>query len=321
MVESTSRMAGKQLQFRGLTSTLAILACLTTLGNLNPASIACQTSNGQGSDQSSVHAASSNRSNESKSATIDASGERRVGQVSHVRRGQLESFNFGSTGLGDLEASDSLKKINKRSSSDRANTNTKNQAEYDDCDQNSSSPMKKWHKVKVVRAERQLSKRVDGRQQEFGANTEQNRQARLYPLRQVVGRSLVQPLVARPIVITRRTGELMEPPADSADEQQQFPILGEFGSRVSLLTTRKVQPRLFANDLGELVASSDELEVSQNNEAKNIGSHIFFTNPHHVDMDASLSIRDQPSLEETGSVESMLDVNPNYLPRIARAVM
>lgn len=176
-----------------------------------------------------------------------------------------------------------------------------------------------------------------------------------------------------PIIISHRAAEeLLDPPApiedagdpsETADleskhvkhnsgeehnEPTDFPLLGEFGSRVSLLTTRKAQPtnrrysfsnpsympanggRRTREDLlrpwpitGDLLDDSEPVSSSAQILSRSLLNQAW--KQHRGAAGNDDDMKDGPSVDEDESAggqsdatDMVLDINSNYLPRIAR---
>lgn len=272
---------------------------------------------------------------------MDEIGKRRVMKsIPSARGGQLEAFSTDWTGLGDLEASDALKKMNRRS---LANNNLRKHY----------SPSHHRYQPTSI-----LSKR-----------------AQLYSLQQV--ETPATDRILGPILLSRRTNEDLlpepEPEQDglmdlnNEDKETTFPLLGEFGSKISLLTTRKMEPSNGGGTFGGLGSyrasigmppisevwtsggsgddgvSMNENELMAEDEAIPVSSQVLISPQQLNSMrdsveNAIMAASGEPAgagVENDGSravrlrlaqvkpeVDSIMEsLSSNYLPRIARKVM
>lgn len=190
--------------------------------------------------------------------------------------GQLESFSVERTGLGDQEGSSSWKKMNKRDWS------VKIGQPLVDLGNNQAGPSRSATIYKSARV------------QEHGPAEASNFAGRP----PIFAIETPNPSELRPILIARRTAEILNPrdPSEATLEgpevssmnqarqlvasalQSSYPA--EFGSRLSFLTTRKMEP--------------DEQSEQQR---------------PGVDQQE----------DERSHVVALMDLDTNYLPRIARA--
>lgn len=182
--------------------------------------------------------------------------------------------------------------------------------------------------------------------------------------------------LVEPILITRRTEEFLDPqlfnyqqPVDSAPtsqqkfyeptltRQQQQPLIGEIGSKVSLLTTRKTQPEEFnynygginyykpttrfygqpeefysnaeqqqyratgPNKISSLLNQNQLLEEDEDDSEPVTSQALISPRPRpRIDHD-NRDRGQEKQIEETVSFINPHLINNNYLPRIARAFM
>lgn len=210
--------------------------------------------------------------------------------------GQLESFSSESTGLGDLEAAEPLKKMEKRSKLLRKPATTPTPAT-------------------TTTNERQQSQQKNKRagQLRLDFNQLAGRFRRLQPAAIVgpaSGRGRLYAL--QPILITRRTDDNGLPLDDStggrpdesgASAESELP--GEFDSRFSLLTMRKTP----------LDEAYEEAWPTAEEPTEPVSSRIFIS-PKGLRQSRLLPAADQQQLDSDVSF-----VNGNYLPRVARALM
>lgn len=320
------------------------------------------------------------------------SSERRIEQSIHTRQrrnqqdkvGQLESFSFKATGLGDLGASDDLKKMNKRSPpSSSSSRSTTLGFDLDNDTLADLQPFIEKRRKSIVRNSRLIRRDPFGRdvgiraliendqqeQQAVEAAKEllrlnrmspgnliepipfvKNKEPELYALQKVLPRAANK---FKPIVLARRTKESLDPSNDLEEEpagddsgNQQFvfsqehfgpqsPRIGEFGSKVSLLTTRKVQPN--SADSFDIIATYGGQEFNEEDtsaeESEPILSQILLSpRPNdratNLKKDSKDCVDDKETKKATsggttepGFMFSMDQVDQNYLPRIARAFM
>lgn len=213
------------------------------------------------------------------------------------KTGQLESFSSNAIGLGDLEDQDEWKKMTKKRNGQLIN--------YNDVDDIYNELLKqlieKRRKEILYKQQQYLLRKTrffDKRNKHIDDVNEGELQATYRPIavsstnnhqRAVVDSQLVEP-----ILITRRTEEFLDPqlfnyqqPVNSVvskshlfDEQaitQQQPIVGEIGSKVSLLTTRKTQPEHFNHNYGFSFYRPTSRFYSNNGQSSN----SFFSNSNN----------------------------------------
>lgn len=245
--------------------------------------------------------------------------------------GQLESFNSEVTGLGDLEAQDELKKMLKKRSLQpgwpRLNSTAR------DGDKINSTPVRGSLLNKIIEPRRKEYLMSLARRQ-MGDGLRVRRQARSASVgghRMGLKRSLYalqridNPDGQVPILIDRRTKELLQQP-DGPEAQQQGEQVGEFGSRISLLTTRKMmepeqldsqeQANNFAN-YGKQRRYIDELRaevgsLDDDDESEPIISRVL--------IDPVAINRPLETLAEEDEEPPARSFSSNYLPRVARNV-
>lgn len=192
--------------------------------------------------------------------------------------GQLESFSVESTGLGDQEGSSAWKKMNKRDWSVKIGQPLVDL---------SNAEARGLHNKADLKASRD-DERTSGQQSA----------AKLDARPPIFAIETPNPSELRPILIARRTAEMLnprdpsevssrEPQVSSAYQVRQLAesalrnsIPAEFGSRLSFITTRKMEP--------------DELAIRQ---------HLYALK--------------QP--ENNSPVVALMDLDSNHLPRVARA--
>lgn len=296
---------------------------------------------------------------------------------SQIPRGQLETFSSKATGLGDLEASDALKKMNKRSGA-MVKYYDENADPLDDF-----RPLMEKRRKSIVRNSRLNRRDLFGRGIDLNSLIENGRREQqaveaardLIKLRQILPRN-VQPITSIeskepqlyaiqkvlppkriPIILTRRTKEQLDPTGepnmdedkrievnsnlqiDSHEEQpaagnhNYTPLVGEFGSKVSLLTTRKVQPDSVDNF--DIISTYGGQEFNEEDtsvgESEPISSQMLINpRPNLIVATTQTSLEDCSSdkeLKKTTGVDNKTDdavsenrSNQNYLPRIARAL-
>lgn len=318
-------------------------------------------------------------SGQSRERTIERSIHTRQRRNQQDKMGQLESFSFKATGLGDLEASDALKKMNRRSS-----PSTTLGIDLDNDTFANLQPLIEKRRKSIVRNSRLIRRDPYGRGVGIKAlieNDQQERQAveaarELLSLNKMSLVNLLQPIPfvqnkepqlyalqkvlptpankIKPIILARRTKESLDPSNDLNDEpagddsgHQQFVFsqehltpsgrsstIGEFGSKVSLLTTRKVQPN--SADNFDIIATYGGQEFNEEDtsveESEPITSQILISprpnvrltdskkNPEDC-VDDKETKKAMSGTTEPGFMFSMDQVNQNYLPRIARALM
>jgi len=219
----------------------------------------------------------------------------RVGQSQaprEVQQGQREAFSSTSTGLGDLEAFDSLEKAKKSVAPVGSSRHTGDEST-------------------ISRPKRRALTAIFGNQK-YGTGVKRGprlvkRRGQLYALQSVDAENGLLP-----ILVARRTGEPFEPLGyiDRRSQPEAEDQLGaNFGSRVSLLTTRKMQPDSLASYAGQM----DEWEGDQMEELEPVSSRAL--------------IEAHPStgggrLAKSGEREpdgSLALGRSDQLPRIARA--
>jgi hypothetical protein len=290
--------------------------------------------------------------------------------------GQLESFSMEATGLGDLEEADAIRKMIRRSQIADADGqpvevlgDTKGQDKLLDkiCRQilaGSLGPRRGGAPPGVLaRATGAdttwLSLSADGRDA-FGLFERQlrrvldDRKARRWQMSDAAARppstaaTPVEPAQqgesqsSPPLIsISRRTAEELNDDDDGArlnldNDEDDDGNFGEFSSRISLLTTRKIQPQPLLVDvpierllrrLG-VASGGQQLLILPGGGARR-GLAAGTQHPNHLttrhltsNLDASdrkLAPSDESQVDHQANQAIMLDTSSNYLPRIARA--
>lgn len=289
------------------------------------------------------------------------------------KMGQLETFNFKATGLGDLEASDALKKMSRRSVGTIFAFDNDNNYQLNDLrplmEKRRKSIVRKLNRrdplgrvvdlraliengkreQQAVEAARNLFKyhRISSRDVQ-AINAVENKEPQLYTLQRVL------PPKLEPIILTRRTEEQIDPSVEpnvdddqagkaanqhldfqeeqpTAGSQNYSPTVGEFGSKVSLLTTRKIQPNSVDNF--DIIATYGGQEFNEEDtsveESEPISSQLMINlRPNLRASTTEKSLEDRvrnegikkPNADEQPDDTPSVDrTNQNYLPRIARA--
>ena len=286
------------------------------------------------------------------------------GAASRPQGGQLESFSSETTGLGDMEGQDSLKKMIRRSVVKMAD--------------GQATPSPAMRSVELQRRlldyflwrKQQLQQQQQQQQQQRAASkaTTSPRRVRfgrtqlkmgpsgvsLIGLRRRMGQQVqkqrrtvrsepVRPAAA--ILVSRRTAETLldkTPPAnvhetrqvsaaaDGATDEANFPLMGEFGSRISLLTMRKSQPGAEESTIGTSFwptgndndnrwpMAAGELPAPRDGAsgAEAMTKYGFISD----NVDGQLDAQQVPAPPNRQDESIISDGNPNYLPRIARAL-
>lgn len=204
-------------------------------------------------------------------------------------RGQLEWFSSDATGLGDLEAADQAKRMLRQLES------------------------------KHLKLKSSISKRIKASNEHFNQPQLEPEKSELFAVQRI-------PTVDSqlgPILIARRTEELISPEQDSSPELlEDFPLMGEFGSRISLLTTRKMEPNFLAAASAAArgyTTRNKSFKVNIPKVAEWIGeqSDDIVPVPSRALLDPNASIGE--AFKEMQNEDSQS--NSNFLPRIARALM
>lgn len=206
--------------------------------------------------------------------------------------GQLETFNSESTGLGDLEGADSLKKMLKRS-------------------------------AMLARPLHGLAPNQQMRARRDQPDEEETTMAEAMRLITSINQLLINENADdqdEPIQVSRRTVERLldevggpEQEASGGGQEttsgQPSATRGEFNSRVSLLTMRKVpEPEeLLIKPSSPIIFGVDQQEISWAPRGGAAGPIRITKQPHE----------DDTNLEEA----ILVGMDQNYLPRVARAFM
>lgn len=203
-------------------------------------------------------------------------------------RGQLETFSAESTGLGDLEGADSLKKMLRR---------------Y-------GGPVRPEAAARQPLAART---RRAGLTQQPGAPLETLKQLLIERRRRL----------NQPILVVRRTGEqlLDDDGANSYGQQQQHAPDDQSEARISLLTMRKVlEPEELVSRVAGLPFRADNDQTYLGYAARDGAGAPAARIQTDDNMASSRGYRSGASALDGQGASILVHVDRNYLPRIARAL-
>lgn len=254
--------------------------------------------------------------------------------------GQPETFSSKATGLGDLAATDSLKKMNKRSSMFGNRRDS-----YLDIEPSLGERRESFGRASAgARAHLAFGAGIEAPYRSLMASMPGKQLYALHRMSptQVSSSSGGSGSLMGPIVITRRTEELLEPPVskitelqlEEDDQPEKFPLLGEFGSRVSFITTRKAQPSNQLDlDSDYLQDGEDKADLSlayQMDDVEPVSSQVLI-NPaklrktddlmHSSHLQQPVPTRIVLDGDNEKTVRIMDYMDPNYIPRFARGFM
>lgn len=257
--------------------------------------------------------------------------------------GQLELFSSHATGLGDLEAQDELKKMNKRNNK-RSNVNLNQRksaegSEHGSGQTNKIGPIKRSSPSVMQSAGRLLSNQLQDDEPMSLLGVPGDKYGAILVGRRTGESGLVDPR------ILEYQGQLFDDNQPQQQEEFVEPELGEYDSRVSLLTTRKMQPQPPEQTYGDFLLQLESPQVDRHLERQ----HLLYNILKQLVPNQKMPVNSRKQSELSGSVsrvllsqpkvhgiqmildrDSSLDdietqsamshlVDSNYLPRIARS--